>query len=170
MLQAVNVCDIHFFGPKRDQPAWKKALGRSKQLFFHPSIPYTLMHEIFLRSRVVFCSIPFIKHGFHERLFLALACGASVLTNKNAFLSELSADTKACLPILFPHYEDANALIQNAFSNEKARLESVMNCHSILAEKHTWDVRVHELAKKLPALLDQVRAKWQTGISHLFLS
>lgn len=138
-IQALRGVDIHIFGACDD---WKKVLGTKKRLFFHEAVSYDRLPEVFLRAKCVLNSMPTIKRGLHERLLLALACGATVLGNDTVLLSTTFPQNRAILQLLAPHYERANDLLSDCFQNEKMRLADVEATRSLLHEQHTFDARV----------------------------
>jgi hypothetical protein len=167
-LQAIEACDLHIFGAKKYEDDWKRVLKGKKRVHFHDEVAHHALPEIFRRARAVLNSLPTIKRGLHERLLLALTQGASVLGNANVFIHSQFGQSKALLNILPPDYNSANALLEEAFQDEDARLEDVFATHSIIRDKHTWDARAETLTKRLPKFLQEIREKNIHGVIPLF--
>lgn len=167
-LQSIDACDLHIFGAKRYEADWKKVLQGKKRVFFHDAVPHEELVQVFRRARCALNSLPSIKRGLHERLLLALSQGASVLGNENIYITSQFPRSLALLNILPPDYARANDLLHDAFKDEKARLDDVLATHSIIREKHTWDIRAEALLKKLPKFIMDIRQNNIHGVIPFF--
>lgn len=156
-IQAIDA-DVHIFGLKQEQEQWKEALKGKKNLIFHEAVPYEKLPELFSRARVVLNSMVTIKRGLHERLLLALAQGASVLTNDNIFLEKTFGQHKALLAVTSHNYSIVNTLLAEAFQDEEKRLRDVLSTHKIITEQHTFDVRAKMLQDVLPPIIQEIRS------------
>jgi len=153
IVQNIENYTVHIFCSSAFQLNWQKALKGQKNIQFHDEVSFKDLGTIFSRAKAIINSIPTIKRGLHERLLLALASGASVLGNENVFITSQLQAPKALLNILSPNYKNANAMLDETFDNEEARLADVFSTHKIIKEHHTWDVRAKTLMTTLPPFL-----------------
>ncbi len=159
---------VHIFGAKQYIELWQKSVKDPKKLIFHPEVAFKELPALLKRSRIVINSFPMFKRGLHERLLMALSCGASVLCNDNVLVQKTFGKSSAILKYLFPDYAKANQLIEACLQDEQARLKAVFDTHPTIREKHTWDVRAHALLTILPSFLEDIRKNNSEGIKHLF--
>jgi spore maturation protein CgeB len=152
--------EVHLFGSETDIPLWQKALER-KGVVYHGPKPYDELFSLFLRSKVVLHSLPTIKRGYHERLFLALAAGASVLASDAVALDMLGAGEAAILPYLSPHYDGINRRIARVLASEPERLSQVCAVRERISQEHTWDARVSALMTTLPPAIAAIRRSFR---------
>ncbi|MBS0635669.1 MAG: glycosyltransferase family 1 protein [Verrucomicrobia bacterium] len=156
MIQNIKNHTVHIFTAKSFMPVWKDRLKGQTNLEFHDEVPFDQLGEIFSRAKCVINSIPTIKRGLHERLLLALAKGASVLTSENIFISSQFAPSKAILNVLSPNYATIDAQIAEACKDEEARFKDVLACQQVIQSKHTWDARAKTLMETLPPFLKRL--------------
>lgn len=156
-IEAIDA-DVHIFGSEQDEEQWKKALKKKKNLIFHKPVPYEQLPSLFMRAKAVLNSMPTIKRGLHERLLMALARGATVLTNDNIFLSKTFGKHEALLTVTSKDYSAANELLKNAFQDEEKRIKDVLSTHTIIREGHTFEVRAKMLQDVLPPIIEEIRA------------
>ncbi len=153
LLQSIQGYDLHIFGAEDEVPLWKKALGNKKQLHFHKPVPYEELYTLFLRSKVVINSIPTIKRGYHERLFLAAAAGATVATSNCAYIHRGPFTEPAIVPYRSPEYSLLSTSLQKALQDEERRLQALIALKKMIFKEHTWDVRAQYLLQVLAQLL-----------------
>ncbi len=149
---------LHIYGT-----GWKK---NSKDIF-HDPVPFEKMPELLRRSKIVINSVPMFKRGLHERLLLALASGASVVTNKSYGLQKVFGEGGGLDYFLAPHYKDVNLAIERALGDEDSRFKAVLERHDLILQEHTWDARAKELILQLPPHIEAIEKGMQGGISHL---
>lgn len=152
LLNAVSKHTLHIFGNKEDQEQWKKVLKGNTAIEFHDPVAFDKLSEVFQRAKVVLSSVPMFKEAFHERIFYALANGASVVTNKNYLLPRCFPENFAIQYFLSPAYNKVNSAIDLLCSNEEMRLDDVMKAREMIRKHHTWDVRADELLIQLKEL------------------
>lgn len=133
---------VHIFGAKQYERFWPK------QCIFHDEVPYSQLHQIFSRARIVLNSMPMFKHALHERLLMSLAYNASVISTDSLYLRSQFPESKAISYYLSPNYTSVNDIIEEMLKDEPARLKAVQATHPILSH-HTWDVRAKELLNYL---------------------
>ena len=120
------------------------------------------------RSKVVLNSFPMFKRGLHERLLLALASGASVVSTDSMYVQRAFGKTGAILPYLSTSYDTVNQMIEVALQDEDTRFANVMATHEILKKYHTWDVRAQMLVDTLQTLLEGNKNNSDNPFSGLF--
>lgn len=150
LIQNIEGRTVHIFSAKVFQHNWQRALQDKKNVQYHDEVPFEQLAEIFGRARAVINSIPTIKRGLHERLLLALAQGASVISNENMVVPVEFRQPNAVLLYLSPDYKGVNTLLDEAFTDEEARLNDVLATHKTIKERHSWDARAKTLIKTLP--------------------
>ncbi len=143
LLAALKNFDVHIFCSKEDGTKWK-SIGK---VHIHEAVPFPKLSTIYQKSKIVLQSSPQMKHGFHERLFMALAYGASVLSMSNSFYNSTFGINRANIAIT--QYKDAPSKIQEILLNEEKRLKDVQAAREVIAKSHTWDNRVQELLDQL---------------------
>ncbi len=150
-LEAIDVCSVDLFCDESDHAKWRRVLPNKKNIRYHKAVSYTDLPALFSRAKCVLNSAPMIKHGFHERLFLALARGASVIGSQNVRIG--STFGRGFCGILSPEYAAANQFLEWACAHEKERYEAVQQTHKLIMSEHTWDARAAMLIERLPELL-----------------
>lgn len=143
LLSALHDFDVHIFCSKDDAARWK-TLGR---VIIHDELPFSELSSVYQRSKIVLHSAPHLKHGFHERLFMAMASGASVLSMSHPFYNEAFGINRSNIAI--NTYKEAPAKIQEILSNEELRLIDVQDARKVIAKSHTWDIRAQQLITQL---------------------
>jgi spore maturation protein CgeB len=157
ILNALHGHKVFIFGPTDDKILWERVLNKKNTYTFHKPVHFKDLFSVFKRSKIVINSMPAIKRGFHERLFMALAAGASVLTNDNVSVPMSFDQGQHLIYFLSPEYHKINQGIETALSNEKKRLEDVLKAREYIRDAHTWDARVKMLEVSLPPLLKKVK-------------
>jgi spore maturation protein CgeB len=145
LIDALQSFPLHIFSTKKDLAGWKQAFSSHTNITYHEEVPFSQLFEVYKRAKIVINSMPTIKHGFHERLFYALAGGASVLTSKSFFLEERFPANKAVRFYLPPDYGQIKQEIETLRTCEKGRLDDVMALRKDINLHHTWDQRVASL-------------------------
>jgi len=150
LLNALEGYKIDLFGLKEEHAKWKRVLRGN--ITYHEALPFEELIEIFSRSKIVVNSLATIKYGIHERALYALAAGSSVITNENPFISLYFPPSRA---MLFWDAKKPDTLaerVKRALSSEAVRLGDIRRARRIIAQHHTWDVRLRELLRALSAL------------------
>jgi len=142
---------VHVFGPKS---AWKG------NCIYHEPRPFTEMAALFRQAKIVINSVPMFKRGLHERMLLALASGASVITNRSDYVQQIFSNSPALLGYLSPDYTKINEEIERALQDEQKRFTQVVATHATL-KAHTWDERAKQLLQELPSHVEAVEQEMQ---------
>ena len=119
-------------------------------------IAYSELYDQFTQYRFIINSIPTIKRGFHERMFLAAAAGASVITNESLYQQADFPENHGVVTYLSPHYEQVTDKIMAIAEHEEKRLRDVKKIKKMISLYHTWDLRAEQLLNQLPPLLKQI--------------
>lgn len=154
LIRSIKNAHVDVFGAGDD---WKKYLGNYPNITVHPPVSYEDALTIMQQSKIVLNSCPTIQNGGHERLFAAMAAGSLVLTNKNFFLTHHFEEGKDLLFYQHHHLEEVNDLIDFYLSHDEKRQEIVAQGRKKVLLSHTWDVRVKELLKQLPPMLERAQ-------------
>lgn len=159
LLQNITEHNVHIVGAPQDESLWKAVLPRNKEVQFHKSVPYGDLFNLFLRSKIVLNSTPTIKRGYHERIFLAAAAGATVVTNSSSYTGHYPLVPPAVVTYTPLEYTKLNHLIHTICAEDDKRLQAVTAFRREIHINHTWDVRAKELALKLPAMISAIGEK-----------
>lgn len=156
LVRAVNTAEVHIFGEMADdhfafKKGWGDYVGDQPNVTLHPSVPYPEIQGILQKSKVCLNSMPFFRDGTHERVFAGLACGAAVLSSESRYLREVFGTQNGLAFYNTDHKEGIDASIQHLLQAGK----EVAAGRAIVMENHTWDARVEELMRSLPALLER---------------
>ena len=81
LLVALKGRSVHIFTEKEDAIHWSKEEA-AHGCRFNPPVPFDEVVDICRMSKVVINSVPHIRKGYHERLFLSLASGAVTLVRR----------------------------------------------------------------------------------------
>jgi hypothetical protein len=149
LLNALEGHKIDLFSAEKDHGGWKRHIRGN--IIYHDAVPFEEEIEIFRRTKVVINSMPTIKYGLHERLLYALAAGASVITNENPYLSLYFQPSRAMLHWNPEKPQSLSKLVDEALSDETARLAAGREDRHTIERCHTWDRRLVELLSMLPA-------------------
>lgn len=156
LIKALKSYRLHIFTSPQDIDRWKRVIGSAKKVTFHNAVAFTALPEELQRAKIVVNSSPMMKHGYHERLFLALSQGASVVTNKTDFVEKAFRRVEAVQFYKAPHYDEITKTIDALLESEEKRLEDVVQAQQLIRKEHTWDNRVQTLLTQLPELIVQI--------------
>jgi spore maturation protein CgeB len=144
LLQSLNGRTVHIFS---EESQWK---NMAPNAVFHEPVSFDQVCQVCSQAKVVLNSVPTIRKGYHERLFLGLASGAIVVTSQldlPAWLETSGALVSyrtSTLPTLQERLEQAEKF-------ERTPNDIFM----WLDNEHTWDVRVKTA---LPDIMNSVSA------------
>ncbi|HEV8052805.1 MAG TPA: glycosyltransferase, partial [Parachlamydiaceae bacterium] len=158
LVKSIKNAHVHVFGELATDNAvgilsWKQYLGQQPNVTVHPPTLFGEGMQVLKQSKIVLNSMPFFRDGSHERIFTGLACGCLPITSESKYLREQFTDGK---DLLFYHSnkrDEVNGMIDGLLSNEKKRQEMAAKGREIVMKHHTWDQRVEELKKIVPAML-----------------
>ncbi len=167
LLNAIKGYDVYIYGANEDILLWQKSLPSHKNIHYRDAISFNALPELFMRSKIVLNSLPTIKKGYHERLFTAIAFGASVLGSENVMIAPWNVYSRAALFLLPPNYNKANDLIAFALNDETKRLDDVLALRNIIKKEHTWDNRRDYLLEELKRIIPILTKDQKSPSAHL---
>jgi hypothetical protein len=156
VIRALQGRKIDIWTTEEDAQLWS-AHEYMNEVIFHKPFAFTDVVKLLLQAKVVIQSLPMIKKGYHERLLLALASGATVLTNAHTpFIKPFSSMASVVLyrNSTLPH-------LHKALDEGKKGLFDRKKILLYLEEEHTWDARlkiiIPQIDKQLEELGDRFR-------------
>jgi hypothetical protein len=156
LLRALKGRSVHIFTEAEDSALWSKE-EEAKGCVFHPPVPFKEVVNICLMSKAVINSIPHIRKGYHERLFLSLASGAVTLVRKGLELPSWLLETgriveytSSFLGNLVPQLRDAE--------NRHYEPEKILPW---LQGEHSWDARLTQHTPEIEKSLAKIHADWE---------
>jgi spore maturation protein CgeB len=142
---------LHIFGGKSHQLDWKGYLGKKyPNIYVHTPVDYIEALEIMKKSKVVLNPSLKNKEGAHERLFVALACEALVVSNESSYLRESFKDKEGIVFFTPDKMDFIDQSIAEYLQHMDRREEEVKKGRDIVMQKHTWDHRVKSILAKVP--------------------
>lgn len=158
LVRAIEGAKVHIFGEmatdhRAFKKGWEHYCGDRSNVKIHPSISFAEIEGILQKSKVCLNSMPFFRDGTHERVFAGLACGAAVLSSESRYLREVFGERQGVAFYDSDHKESIDATVQRLLA--VGRKEEALVGRAIVMQDHTWDARVGELLRVLPALLER---------------
>ena len=151
LVCSLSKFSIHVFGNAygADTRGWTELLADSSHVTVHPAVDYTESLEIMRRSRIVLNSSPFFKHGAHERIFTALACGAAVLSTDNPFLRQSFNPQEGVLSYRPGKAAALQKRIRALLDDDERYKRSVAAGKEKVTLWHCWESRAEQILKSL---------------------
>jgi spore maturation protein CgeB len=158
LLRSIKDVEVHVYGDVTPYnipqvSSWASYLSKQSNLILHPSVNYKESFKILKQSKICLNSMPFFRHGTHERVFTGLACGALPITSESSYLRESFKDEEHILYYRTKHWDHVNEQIQMCLKEEEKRCTIVANGRKLVMRDHTWDVRIDQLLHALPPIL-----------------
>jgi spore maturation protein CgeB len=162
LIRSIKEAQVHIFGDVSQDDAatimgWKHYLADCKNVVFHPAVSYEESLEILKQSKISLNSMPFFKHGTHERVFNALACGALPLTTETPYWQENFSQGKDLAWYQNGKWDEVDETINRYLTNETLRQSVVAEGALKVKSTYTWDQRVEQLLNELPPLLANIQ-------------
>lgn len=154
LLQAVSGHQVHVFGKSVDDKGWKEYFNDRPNIIVHPGVSFREALEIMKRTRILLNSCIKNKHGAHERIFSAAACGAVVVANDNSYLRRGFVDGEEILLYQRAAFAELDERIHRLLSNEKRRQAVAVQGRQKVMDQHTWD---HRVAKLIPEIAPVIK-------------
>lgn len=158
MLASLSNLTLHTYGSVYESQTEDKEIIHHPNVYFHAPITFKEAIEKMQQSRFVFNSSPSFRYGAHERIFTALAAGASVITQETPSLRLLFDDNEG---VIFYQRDKLDALqntLNHLKNHEEKRIEMVKIGRKKVMQKHTWDTRVARILDLMPPILDRIRS------------
>ncbi len=164
LLKSIKDADVHVFGDifwleGRNLKGWSQYLSEVPNITVHKPVPFNQSYEILKRCKICLNSTPFFKNGSHERLFIGLSTGCTVLTSENLYPHEVFGTNKGIEYYRFDQREIVGDLIQDILSDESSRLEKTSIGKEIVKRDHTWDNRAELLLQMMPDMTAEIYAR-----------
>ena len=158
LLQALQERDVHIFTLEEEAIRWAKK-DSAKRCHFHPPVPFSEVINVCRMSKVVLQSVPTIRNGYHERLFLALASGAVTLVNAGLPLPAWLMKSGRVL-----EYESfsLDGLLSSISEVEKRPFDS-KKILSWLEEEHSWDARLRQHLPQIEKSVKKLHELWESN-------
>jgi len=142
LVNALQGLSVHVWG----RGPWEKCCPKA---FIHPSISYTQSLSIMKKAKIVLNSSPRFKHGSHERIFHASACGAAVATSESSYILRDFEKNKSLLTYSHEGWKEFRSRILSLLNDPCRLFEMAEQGRKITLAHHTWDHRAQELLKQL---------------------
>ncbi len=156
LLLGLKGVTVNIFTETEDAALWSKEEA-ARGCTFHPPVPFQQVADICRMSKVVINSIPHIRKGYHERLFLSLASGAVTLTGKGVRL-----------PAWVEKAGRVVGYTSNALEDLEHQLQEAQRRHydpdlilPWLETEHSWDARLEQHLPEIDESVEKLRAKWE---------
>lgn len=161
LIQSIKNAQVHVFGTlAEDEPSmllgWDHYLSDCKNVTVHPPVSFQEGLEILKQSKIALNSMPFFKHGTHERVFTALACGALPLTTETPYWKENFVEGKELLLYRYKQLQEVDVVIQEVLANEPLRAAMVAQGALNVEQNHTWDQRVEFIQEAIPSMCNKI--------------
>lgn len=171
LLKAIEDVEVHVFGDPgwmrnvESTRSWVDALKGQKNIVVHPSVSYDEGLEVLRNSAICLNSMPFFKHGTHERIFNGLGAGCLVITSDNMYIRDHFGEVLGVMQYRFQERGAVNEWMHTWLADEERREAAVSRGRRYLAEKHTWDQRAEEILEKVPAMIESIAQEhYVTGL------
>lgn len=161
LIRSIKNAQVHVFGALAEDESnmllgWKQYLSDCKNVTVHPPVSFQEGLEILKQSKIALNSMPFFKHGTHERVFTALSCGALPLTTETPYWKDHFVEGKEILLYRYKQLQEVDVVIQEVLANEPLRAAMVDQGALSIDQNHTWDQRVELIQKIIPQMLNNI--------------
>ncbi len=144
----------HLFSCEQDIPNW---VHNCPNVILHKEIPFSDVADLCSQTRIVLNSIPMIRNGFHERLFLGLASGAVMVTTKLPLLPSWLEDSGALVSYTTSSMATLSKRVYEAEKKERNQEE----IFQWLECEHTWKARLQKLFPEIDKNVQDLRMQWK---------
>jgi hypothetical protein len=160
LVRAIRNVPIHIFGETppdnvKGLVGWSHYLADQANVTIHPSVTFTESFEILKRSKFCLNSMPFFRHGTHERIFTGLACGVLPISSYSSYLHEQFKEGEELLYYSAADRGAVGELIASYLCKEEERRAIVAAGQAQLLKAHTWDHRAEALLRQMDNYLSQ---------------
>lgn len=156
LLMALQKRTVHIFTETEDAVLWSKE-SAAQRCLFNPPVPFSQVGDVCRLSKVVVNSIPHIRKGFHERIFLSLAAGAITLVRKGISLPGWLLRTGRVVEYSSNALDD---LIPRLEVAEKQHYDPEKILPWLEAE-HSWDARLEHHLPDIETSIEKLRSMWE---------
>ncbi|MBN9379103.1 MAG: hypothetical protein BGO14_08910 [Chlamydiales bacterium 38-26] len=156
LLKSISDTPVNLFGAPID--LWKKYLKNQPNIIYHDPVNINIAIEIMRQSKIVLNSCAWLKDGTHERILMAIASGALVITSENIYMREHFEDRHSIAFYKLGQWKSVNQQVNEYLSNSLLRHHVVAKGQEIVKRKHTWDQRAKTLLKELPPIIKRIKS------------
>jgi len=156
VLKRTSQTSVNTFGAPID--LWKKYLKNQPNIIYHDPVNINIAIEIMRQSKIVLNSCAWLKDGTHERILMAIASGALVITSENIYMREHFEDRHSIAFYKLGQWKSVNQQVNEYLSNSLLRHHVVAKGQEIVKRKHTWDQRAKTLLKELPPIIKRIKS------------
>jgi len=121
LAKSVKDAKVDLFGTPSKTAGWDKYLRECPNVTIHGPVPFQKALDIMKQSKIVLNSCSWLKDGGHERIFSAMACGAMVITTKNAYMEENFTQGENIQFYQYKKWADVNDMANHYLANENER-------------------------------------------------
>jgi hypothetical protein len=147
---------VHIFTETEDAVLWSKE-DAANGCLFNPPVPFDEVVNICRMSKVVINSIPHIRKGYHERLFLSLASGAVTLVRKGVALPAWLVKTGRVVEYAGNFLGELELQLQEA-EKHPYDSEKILNW---LETEHSWDARLKQHLPEIEKSIKKLHDVWE---------
>lgn len=162
LVKSIKDVEVHVFGGPgwmrgvESLKSWDEALKGQKNIVVHPPINYEESLEVLRQSHVCLNSMPFFKHGMHERLLNGLAGGCLVVNSDNLYVREHFGEVLGVLQYQYTNRSAVNEWLPVWLKDHERREAAVSRGRRFLIENHTWDHRAEEILEQVPPMIESI--------------
>lgn len=162
LLRNIKDAEVHVFGGRgwqdgeEDARDWRELLDGKENIVVHPSVAFEQAQEIMRQSKICLNSMPFFKHGTHERVLLALAAEAVVVSSPSSYLESYIEDERGFFTYTHGKWDELNTLLRQLLSDESSRQEAAERGRKVVGIEHSWHVRAGQLIDACGSLLESI--------------
>jgi spore maturation protein CgeB len=158
LIRGIKDAKVDIFGSGKNS-GWEKYIGKgNSNVELHPPIPFEEAIQVMKKSKIVLNSSPWAKHGGHERIFTAIACGALLITSENPYMAKCFEDGKDIAYYYHGRWSEVNETVNSYLKDNIKRQRVAESSRKKVMEEHTWDHRVHILLDCLPEFLKKIQS------------
>ena len=150
LIHSIKDATVHVFGElSENNPvgilSWQHYLANQSNVVVHPSLTYPNSLEILRQAKISLNSMPYCRHGAHERIFDAYACGALPLTSESTYLRSQFQENEEIVFFQNDRLDALNGRVNKLLADEEERRSAVSKGRSKVLQHHTWNQRSQDL-------------------------
>lgn len=164
LLKTLEGHNIHIFTDEQDICHWA-AMPYLHNATFHTAVPFDRVAQVCSQSKIILNSVPTIRKGYHERLFLALASEAVVVTSPVDLPSWLGDEG-----YVVKYDAESCSTLEQRISSALKFPKNFKKIRNWLLQHHTWDARLSSHLPSIEADVIARHAAWETNRFWTLLS
>lgn len=131
---------VDFYGT-----GWDELFGTEPSFNHRNQVSHYQIPELFQSYKCVLNFDPNFEHGVHDRVITALASGATVITNKNQYLTQI----RDCDQAIFTYSLNETNIYDLAVNALETDTEP--SCPKQIYKEHSWGSRIYDLLRDIAA-------------------